>query len=256
MNCSRTAPLLVFALAAAAFLGAPRPAEARPVTRILDLVVGSEQFFRIGAEVRAVVDAPEIVTAEVLGSNELLLTPKAAGRALIYLMTPGTFDAVRIRVRESGGKLPEVRASEEQLKVARKACQSFSVESSPEGGTLSANMPNGTCRGALLALFDSDDFLADRVSLMYSEEVIREQYEEIQSQAKAAGLVPGFELAYLGPTLRIKGRGDAAGKLELMKIAYRATPGRLLLDDQSEVVAPPATEVANPDAGEPADASK
>jgi hypothetical protein len=235
--------LLAFSLLVAL---APASSLARPVTRTLDLVAGSEQFFRIGAGVLAFVDAPEVVGAEVLPSNELLLTPKAPGRALVYLMGPSTFDAVRVRVRESGGRLPEAPSSESREQAVRKTCQHVEFEKAGEGKSLSANVPTSACRKALLELFDSDDFQADRVSLIFSEDVIREQYGEILAAVKAAGLEGDCQLAYLGPTLSIKGKMPPARKLELLKIVYHATPGRLLLDDRTETAEDP-----KPDAGQP-----
>lgn len=233
--------LLAFSLLVAL---APARSSARPPMRTLDLKVGNEQFFRIGVGVQAFADAPEVVGAETLPSNELLLTPKAPGRALVYLMGPGSFDAVRVRVREAGGRPPEAPSSEPREQAVRKACQNVEIEKAGEGKTLSANVPTSACRKALLELFDSDDFQADRVSLIFSEEVIREQYGEIHAAVKEAGLDGDCQLAYLGPTLSIKGTMTTARKLELLKIVYRATPGRILLDDRTETA-----EVPKPDAG-------
>lgn len=230
-------------------------AYARPPLRLIDLQVGKDEFFRVGKGTLAVVDAPELLAFEVLPSDEILISPKAPGRALLFLMVDSRFEAVRVRVREVGGKPQELHASEAQLAAARKACPRLTIERGGQGASLDTEIPTGACRTELLKLLETDDFLADRVSVMFSEEVIREQYLAISARAAKQGLDKVFQLAYLGVTLRIKGKATAAQKMALLQIAYEETPGRVLLDDQSELVeeAPAAAAVPGADdAGLPA----
>lgn len=225
------------ALAALLALAPVAGAEARPVSRIIDLVAGNEQFFR--ASVASVaVDSPEVCAAELLPSQELLLTPKKAGRVLLFLLDDDGLEVVRIRVRESGGAVPEVRATDEQLRAAAKACPGMKVEGSKDARELSATVPTAACRDALAAVFATDDFVARNIELMYTPDALKAQLDALRAAIVSRGLGDKFSIAYSGLNVLIKGRGSPADKTELMKILFDGSVGRVLLDDHSETVAP------------------
>jgi hypothetical protein len=140
---------------------------------------------------------------------------------------------VEALLRETGGKPQESRATEAQIAAAKKVCPKLEIERGGEAMGLSAQVPSGECRKALLELLDTDDFSVDRLSLMFSESVLQEQLAELKARADKLGL-KDVKLAYIGATLRIDGKMPADRKLELLKIAYEITAGPLLLDDRSE----------------------
>ncbi len=214
----------------------PATAGAWPVSGTLDLKVGSDSIVRSFAKAVAV-DDPSLVTAELLPSQELLLTPKKPGRALLYLLNDGQLDAVRLRIRDTGGELQVLHSTEAQREAARKACPKLVIERSGESRSLSAEGVGAACRAALRELLKSDDFNVKDLALMFTDEGVQAQLAEIESKLKGSATAEGMKVAYVGVTLRLTGKAPVARKLELLKVAFDASVGRVLLDDRVE--APP-----------------
>lgn len=233
-------------LACAALL--PAQAAAWPVTELLDLKVGSERIVRSWAKAIDV-DDPSVVTAELLASREILLTPKKPGRALLFLLNDGQFDAVRIRVRDTGGAVPEQLASEAQIAAARRACNRLVVEKTGTLRSVSAEAIGPACRAALKELLKGDEFRVKELSLMFTDDGIQDQIGEIHRRL-AGGVGEGITASYVGVTLRLTGTASQARKLEVLKAAFESSVGRVLLDDRVETPAEPKPEAAAAPAAE------
>ncbi|MFN7134937.1 MAG: hypothetical protein ACK4N5_22865, partial [Myxococcales bacterium] len=204
------------AAALALLLLTPAVASAWPVTERLDLVVGKETMVRSYAKLAAV-DDPGVVEAELLPSQEVLLVPRRPGRALLFLLNDGQFDAVRVRVRETGGAVPEQRLDDGAMQAARRVCTRLEVEPASGNKAVSAEAVSARCREALLELLRADDTLARDLSLLFTEEALQAQLEDIQRRMKQQGLDREFQASYVGVTLRLKGKGSEARKLALLK---------------------------------------
>ncbi len=216
-------------------LALPLQAWARPISRVLDLAVGAEQFFHLDSSA-VVVDDPAVATAEQLPAEEVLVTTKAAGRALVLVWVSNAIEAVRLRIHEKGSQPPALPASEAQLLATKKSCPGMRI--SAEGGkrALEVSVDSPSCRDSLRALFASDDFLAGDLSLNFSHEMMQVQLSAIVAELKKRG-VSGFALSYQGVALVVRGKATLEQKRELMKVAFDQSLGRVLVDDQSELVA-------------------
>lgn len=239
---------------AAALLGSLFPGLARawPVNGAVDLVAGSEVFVRQRAQA-VQVDDPEVLAAELLPSGELLLTPKKLGRALLFLLSESGIDAVRVRVREVGGKISAAPLDEAALAAARKECPGLKLDQSSRGPELEASIATGSCRRAMLKVLQADDWAADRLDLTFHAEALQEQLAAMREALSRRGLGQGLELGYVGATLRLQGRLDPRRRAEVLGALFDACVGRLNFDDQTEGAsagAAPAAERREPRARE------
>jgi hypothetical protein len=212
----------------------PLVAQARPVAKSLDLKVGKEEFFH--AWVKAVVvDDPSIATAELLPSQEVLLTPLKPGRATLLVVGETSLEAVRLRVYAEGSAVVPVRATEEQRAAARKACPGL-TETGKEGEkTVSAAVSSAACRSALLALFAADEYSARRVELQFTPETIQDQLAVMRQALKSKGL-EAVQAGYSGTTLTLKGSVSEAQHLEALKTIFDIAIGAVAVEDTTEIV--------------------
>lgn len=219
----------------------PAQSLGRPAAANIAAAVGTEQFLKIAAR-EVVIDNPSIATAELLPSKELLISTKAPGRALIYVVGEGVVNALRLRVHAPGDRPPARNATEDQKRAAKKSCPSYKEEPGPRGPDLSVDVVPGTCRAALLSLFDADDLLTPHVEVLHTPESLREQLDAILSAIRKLGLDKSVTAAYLGITLRLRGKVTAAQRLSLLSLFYDHSVGKSLFEDELEIV---------PDAGAP-----
>jgi len=230
----------------------PASAGARPVVRTFDLAAGKEEFVR--AFVKAAgSDDPSVATAELLSSNEVLITAIKPGRALLLLIGEGSVDAVRLRVAPPGGKPTEVHATEEQREAARKACPGLKEEGTAQERTLSASVPSPACRAALRTLLDADEYSTQRLELSFAPEALLDQLAQIRAALKAAGL-GSVQVSYTGMAAVLTGKVTEAQRLEVMKVLYAQSVGKVLFDDQLELLPEPKSAASAepspaPDAG-------
>jgi hypothetical protein len=233
---------------------APAAARARPATKVYDMKAGKEEFFR--AVVKAVVvDDPSVLTAELMPSQEVMLTAVKPGRALLVLFTETSVDAVRVRVF-SEGRVPEVHATEAQRAAATKACPGLKEEGSETERRLTATVATPACRAALRELFDADEYSTRNLELIFSQEVVLNQLEAIRLALKAKGLDQAVQAGYKGAELSLKGKVTEAQRAELAKALFDAVVGQILLEDSLEIVEVPkpapvekTPEPTPPDAG-------
>lgn len=221
--------------AALALLVLPASSLARPVTKAFDLKAGKEEFARAFLKAAAS-DDPAVATAELLPSNEVLITALKPGRALLLLVGEANLETLRIRVFAPEGKAPEVRATEEQRAAARKACPGYKEEG-PEGSkTVTVAVSSPACRGALRELFAGDEYSTRRLDVSFAPEAILDQLSAIKAGLKAKGLEGAIQVTYAGASLQLKGKATAAQKLEALKVVFDAAVGPVLFEDGIEPV--------------------
>jgi hypothetical protein len=228
-------------LAALSF--SPAAAHGWPVSGVADLVAGNEVFVRQKA-LAVQVDPPDVLSAEALASGELLLTPRKPGRALLLLLAEGGLDAVRVRVREVGGKVPAAPADEAGLAAARKECPGLKLKEGSRGPELEASVATGPCRRALLEVLQADDWIADRVDLTFHPEALQDQLSAMRDALARRGLGRELELVYTGATLCLKGRLDPRRRAETLGALFEVALGRLNFEDRTEGPAAAATSSA------------
>ncbi len=220
----------------------PAHAFALPVDGSIDAIVGEAQFVKLADLKAAATDQPKIATAEIMQTGELLITPKSAGRALLFLADSMRTAAWRLRVRERGGRFEEVAPSDEARASAKKACPGLQEETHSEGTGLSTTVVNAACRRALKRLLDADPYRARFMDLTFTPEALQDQLADIEERLKADGL-PGVRVHYEGMTLVVEGSvgpapaPDAAVRAptpqtwtQLARAFYEAAVGRVPAD--------------------------
>jgi hypothetical protein len=209
------------------------PAMSLPVDGSVDLIVGETQFLRLTDVKAADVDDAKIVSVEVMPAGEILLTPHAPGRALLFLVDSMRTAAWRIRVRQRGGRLEEVNPSDAARTAAAKACLAFKEEGSGDGLSVSATIVNAACRSALKRLFDTDGYRAKQLELLFTAESLQDQLADITERLKANGL-PDVKIHYEGVTLVVSGTLPHGGWARLARALYEGAVGRVPPDFQVE----------------------
>ncbi|HEY3448163.1 MAG TPA: hypothetical protein VGK67_17530 [Myxococcales bacterium] len=249
-------------------LALPSIAAARPITRPFELKAGKEEFVKAWLK-GAGTDDPSVATAEYLSSNEVLLTAVKPGRALLFLIGEASMDAIRLRIAGPDGKVPVVKATEEQKTAVRKACPGFKEEGSGDEVAVVVAVSSPACRAALRELFDCDEYSTRRIELSFSPEALFDQLQAIRAALKPAGLET-IQVSYSGVTAVLKGKATRAQRMELMKVLYVNSVGPVLFEDQLEAAPEPKKAVpeeppptiedvkpqAVPDAGAPAPKGK
>jgi hypothetical protein len=209
-------------------------ARALPVDRVLELEVGDVRFLRINFVEAAEVDPPDLCTVERMPSLELLLTPRRVGTGLLYIYEEGRLEVYRLRIGTA--KVPAAPAeapSAALWKAARSACPKVEERTVEGEKFLHLDVPDATCRTALLPLLATDIYPADHLRLLFEVPALQAQVADMQARLKAAGL-PNTDIGYEAATLAIKGKMDAATRHKLLRTIWPATIGRLDLDDKTE----------------------
>lgn len=207
-----------------AALGAPTIAAAGTLDRVVTLRVEQETTLPLSSPARPHVVDPEIVTAEIVGPNEVRLTARSTGTSLVFLHGDLGLSAWRVNVDSRAGM--EI-AREEAIRDAEAACDSLERTADD----LEVFIASADCHAAVARL--GTHVLSTELSVRFNEAGLRAQLaaqEELLAE-KHPRLAPVLQLAYLGVTLRI--RGKVAGPRErdaVLRTLWSATAGRMLVD--------------------------
>ena len=226
----------------------PVHALAWPVDLVFPLESGAERFHKLSAVEWVEVEDPSVATAEVLpGSNELLVTGKRPGRTLMLLYAEGKMGVWRLSVTAPGARSsPE--AAPEQLAAARKVCPGLQVNEGAER-SLVVTVKGAACRKALLALFQTDVWLARELEVTFELEVLQAQLSGMAEVLKPLGM----EASYSGAGIVLQGSATPEAHRRALWELFRQSVGRVPLDDRVQLEQPEPS--ATPDAGsEPVDA--
>lgn len=229
----------------AALLLLPVSALAWPVDQAFSVESGADRFHKLTAVDWVDVEDPTVAIVEVLpGSSELLMTGRRPGRTLLLLYAEGKFAVWRLTVTAPGTR-PVSEAAPELLAAARKACPGLQVNEGAERALL-ATVKNSACRKALMALFQTDTWLARELELTFELPMLQEQLSGLEPALKELGL----EARYSGAGIVLEGSATPEAHRRALWALFRQSVGRVPLEDRVKVQTPSA-----PDAGtEPADA--
>jgi hypothetical protein len=222
----------IAAVVVAASVAAAAPASAWPVNARFELTVGEEKFQRLTPDAWLEVERPEVATAELFETAEVMLTGKAPGSTLVLVHAEDKVMVWRVVVRAPSER-PAPAAAADLAAPAKKACRDVKVE----GSELTATIRDEACRQALLSLFSSerDPFLARDLDLTFDVTALQAQLKAVQAGlAKAA---PDVRAVYVGAGLRLTGRATAAQRRRAYWEIFRASAGRLALEDRIETAA-------------------
>jgi hypothetical protein len=224
----------------------PLSALAWPVDLVFPLHTGEDRFHKLTAVDWVDVEDPSIASVEVLsGSNELLITGKRPGRTLLLLYAEGKMGVWRLVVSPPGAQ-PPTESAPEQLAAARQACPGLQVAEGAER-SLTVTVKDSACRKALLALFQTDAWLARELEVTFEVSALQEQLSEMLPGLKELGM----EANYSGAGIVLQGKATPAGHRRALWELFRQSVGRVPLEDRVTLEQPEAT----PDAGtEPVDA--
>lgn len=206
-----------------ATLSAAAPAMAWPVNAHFDLKVGEEKFQKITSDAWVEVETPSVATVEMFETAEVMITGKSAGSTLVLVHAE---DKVMVwRVVVNGNP-----SAEDLVAPARKACREVKVE----GGELITTIRDEACRQALLKLFQSerDPYLAKDLDLTFELGALQSQLKVIE--AALAKVAPEVKAVYVGAGLRLSGRATFAQHRRVFWEVFKASVGRLALEDRIE----------------------
>jgi hypothetical protein len=226
----------------AALLLLPSHAYAWPVDLVFSLESGTDRFHKLSAVEWVEVEDPSVATVEVLsGSNELLVTGKRPGRTLLLLYAEGKFAVWRLAVTAPGsGATPE--AAPEQLAAASKVCPGLQVNEGSER-SLVMTVKDSACRKALLALFQTDAWLARELEITFELPALQEQLSVLTPILKELGL----EARYSGAGIVLQGTATPEAHRRALWALFRQSVGRVPLDDRVTIETPkPASSDAGP----------
>jgi putative type II/III system pilus formation protein len=218
----------------------PVSALAWPVDLVFSLESGTDRFHKLTAVDWVDVEDPSVATVEVLsGSNELLITGKRPGRTLLLLYAEGKFAVWRVAVTAPGARATPEEAPE-QLAAVRKDCPGLQVSEDAER-MLTVTVKDTACRKALLALFQTDAWLARELEVTFELPALQEQLSVLTPGLKELGL----EARYSGAGIVLQGTTTPEGHRRALWELFRQSVGRVPLEDRVKIEAPEAT----PDAG-------
>ncbi len=204
------------------------PVAAWPVDWVHDVPVGKEKFVRLPRLDWAQVEDPGVATVEWLdGSQELLVTGLKPGRTLVLLGAEGRVAVWRVRV----GTAPVLEPA--TFAAAQKACPG--LESTPlEDVKLKVHLRGEGCRGALLALLETDAFEARHLELTFEASVLQGQLKRLIDGLKGRSRSP-VAARYVGAGLVLEGAVTEAEHRQVLWEVFRQTVGPIALDDRLEV---------------------
>ncbi len=206
------------------------PAMAWPVDVVQDLEVGKEKFIRLSSLDWFEVEDPKVVTVEYMESGEILFTGLQPGRTLVLMYAEKKFAVWRIKV---GGKSQPEGGT---LASALKACPKLAYHPT-EYDKLVGTLTDEKCRLAVLALLATDTFVGKELDLTFPIEVLQSQLKTIN--AALAAQKQKISARYEGMSLILTGTTDPAGQRKALWEVFRKSAGRVAMDDQVEVSAPP-----------------
>jgi len=200
-----------------------------PVEKVIELELGKDTILRMGAADWFEIDDPKVVSAEVLDSgDEMLFTPKAAGRALMMTYIEGKPLVWSIHV----GKPFDPKAQQASLAATLKACPKLAHKPG-EYEKLVGDVLDAKCRSALLETLKLDLFEAKDVSLTIEAQVLVAQLNELRAALTAAKSPVAAH--YEGATLVLEGKTDLPALKRALWEAFRHSAFRVALDNRAEV---------------------
>jgi hypothetical protein len=103
-----------------------------------------------------------------------------------------------------------------------------------EGGELTASIREESCRQALKALLsdEHDPFLAKDLDLTFDLGALQSQLKAVQ--AGLAKVAPAVQVVYVGAGLRLTGHATQEQHRRAFWEVFRASVGRLALEDRIE----------------------
>jgi len=210
------------------------PASAWPVNARFELVAGEEKFQKLTPDAWLEVESPEVVSVELFETAEVMLTGKSPGASLVLVHAEDKVMVWRVVVRPADSRAAVAAArvpAAVPVQVTR-ACRDPKVE----GTTLTAVIRDEPCRQALLALFSSEanPFLARDLDLTFELAALQSQLRAVQ--AGLARAAPEVRAVYVGAGLRLEGRATEEQRRRAYWEIFRASAGRLALEDRVETV--------------------
>jgi len=224
MGWARRIAAVVLAVAAPSAL-------AWPVNARFELNVGEEKFQRLTPDAWLEVEAPAVATAELFETAEVMLTGKSPGSTLVLVHAEDKVMVWRVVVRAPADHTTSAAAPPDALAPVKKACGGGVKV---EGAELTATIRDEACRQALLALLsgERDPFLAKDLDLTFDLAALQTQLKVVQ--AALAKVAPEVRAVYVGAGLRLTGRATAAQHRRAYWELFRASAGRLALEDRIE----------------------
>ena len=213
---------------------APLCAQAWPADVYVDLEAGGQKVERPSAVEWVEVEDAKVATAQIQPSGELLLLGQKPGRTLLLLYAEGKFAVWRLRVSSKTEK-PKPVLADEALPAAQKACPGLALHPDDEKQPhLEVAAKDERCRQALLALFQTDAFVARQLDIDFELTVLQSQLGAIDTGLAAGGLKK-IQTSYLGAGLVLKGEVTAPEHKKALWEIFRRSVGRVPLDDQLEL---------------------
>ncbi len=208
-------------LAAALSLGAGTAAAA-PADRRIELAPGETRIERFGAPAHLYVDRLDIVRAELLPSEEVLLETLGTGTATLFFHGDGWLRVWRIYV----GTAPDPAARAAALAAVQKACSGARLSEPP----FQIRITDRICHEKTVAL--GAHALVEEIELTFDAAGLRAQIEAQEGAIRAVHPeLASLRLFYLGGTLGIEGTVPTTADLEaVVRAAWSKSAGRLLLD--------------------------
>lgn len=218
-------------IAAVVLAAAAGRAAAWPVNARFELAVGEEKFQKLTPDAWLEVESPAVATAELFETAEVMLTGKSPGSTLVLVHAEGKVMAWRVVVRAPNDHARSDPPLAAAVAPVSKACRQVKVE----GKELTATIRDEPCRQALLALLsgDRDLFLARDLDLTFELAALQAQLRAVQ--AGIARVAPEVQAVYVGAGLRLTGKATAAQRRRAYWEIFRASAGRLALEDRIQV---------------------
>ena len=218
-----------------------------PVDMAFVLKKGEARFVKLAAAEWLEVDDASIVSAELFGTQEILLEAKKPGVALLLLYSEGRAAVWRLSVEEAPAKpKPETAATllpATPLQEARQACPKlrFQTDKLPK---IVGTIDTEACRKALVFLLMQPGWLAKELELVFEMEVLSTQLAAMQKAVDEALGKNKVTLLYVGATLEMSGRQltPQQHRRALWSVFFQAA-GRIALSDSMQVLSPPKPEI-------------
>ena len=206
----------------AALMLAASHAAAAPADRRIELAPGETRIERLGAPAHIYVDRLDIVRAEMLPSEEVLLETLGTGIATVFFHGDGWVRAWRIY----SGTSPDPQARQAALAEVERACPDAELSAPP----FRVRITDPNCHEKIVAL--GEHIVADELELTFDAAGLRAQIKAQEKAIHRARPDQGpLRLFYLGGTLGIEGTLQTPEDVEaVVRAAWSKSAGRLLLD--------------------------
>lgn len=213
-------------------------AVAWPVDWAHDVAAGSEKFVKLPRLDWVEVEDPSVVEAEWLGdSGELLLTARKPGRTVLLLAAEGKVAAWSVTVGP-----PQPPGA--QRAAVKKACPD-ATWTPDDDVQLTVTVKDEACAAALKALFQTDAVEARRLELTFLPATLQAQLKAVEASLRALR-ADDVTARYVGAGLVLEGHVSQALHRRVLWAVFRATLGRLALDDRLEEPPPADAGVPSP----------